>query len=167
MSGRVGRAGASGGHPALRRLLAAALLIAACVGACVAVPAVLDGPHAGAVEKLRLALTFGDAGSASVPGTDEQLPEGFQEEVLSLEGRKDVRVGAGGQVVGFVERADPQEAFAALSAELEAGGWAAIDSGRDDCGSFVKGGGRFAWVFVSCVRVGEATSVVVSTVAAG
>ena len=90
------------------------------------------------------------------------LPEGFQEEVLRLEGREDVRVAAQGPVVGFVERSDAPSAFAALSAELEAAGWASVDSGRDDCGSFVKEEGRFTWLFVSCVWSGEATSVVIT-----
>lgn len=149
--------------PVLRRVLKAAAFIAAVVFACVAVEFALDVPHEGVAEKLRIA-TASEGASSEAVASDALglLPEGFQEEVLRLEDREDVRVAAQGPVVGFVERSDAPSAFAALSAELEAAGWASVDSGRDDCGSFVKEEGRFTWLFVSCVWSGEATSVVIT-----
>lgn len=148
--------------PAPRRVLKAAAFIAAVVVACVAVEFALDAPHEGVAEKLRIAADSGGASEAAASDALGLLPEGFQEEVLRLEDREDVRVAAQGPVVGFVERSDAPSAFAALSAELEAAGWASVDSGRDDCGSFVKEEGRFTWLFVSCVWSGEATSVVIT-----
>lgn len=149
--------------PAPRRVLKAAAFIAAVVVACVAVEFALDAPHEGVAEKLRIAADSEGASSESAASDAlGLLPEGFQEEVLRLEGREDVRVAAQGPVVGFVERSDAPSAFAALSAELEAAGWASVNSGRDDCGSFVKEEGRFTWLFVSCVWSGEATSVVIT-----
>lgn len=145
-----------------RRVLKAAAFIAAVVVACVAVEFALDAPHEGVAEKLRIAADSGGASEAVASDALGLLPEGFQEEVLRLEDREDVRVAAQGPVVGFVERSDAPSAFAALSAELEAAGWASVDSGRDDCGSFVKEEGRFTWLFVSCVWSGEATSVVIT-----
>ena len=149
--------------PVLRRVLKAAAFIAAVVFACVAVEFALDVPHEGVAEKLRIAVGSEGASSEAVASDAlGLLPEGFQEEVLRLEDREDVRVAAQGPVVGFVERSDAPSAFAALSAELEAAGWASVDSGRDDCGSFVKEEGRFTWLFISCVWSGEATSVVIT-----
>lgn len=148
--------------PAPRRVLKAAAFIAAVVVACVAVEFALDAPHEGVAEKLRIAADSGGASEAAASDALGLLPEGFQEEVLRLEDREDVRVAAQGPVVGFVERSDAPSAFVALSAELEAAGWASVDSGRDDCGSFVKEEGRFTWLFVSCVWSGEATSVVIT-----
>lgn len=148
--------------PAPRRVLKAAAFIAAVVVACVAVEFALDAPHEGVAGKLRIAADSEGASEAAASDALGLLPEGFQEEVLRLEDREDVRVAAQGPVVGFVERSDAPSAFAALSAELEAAGWASVDSGRDDCGSFVKEEGRFTWLFVSCVWSGEATSVVIT-----
>lgn len=148
--------------PAPRRVLKAAAFIAAVVVACVAVEFALDAPHEGVAGKLRIAADSEGASEAAASDALGLLPEGFQEEVLRLEDREDVRVAAQGPVVGFVERSDAPSAFAALSAELEAAGWASVDSGRDDCGSFVKEEGRFIWLFVSCVWSGEATSVVIT-----
>lgn len=147
-----------------RRVLKATAVIVACVALCVVVQTALDAPHAGIAEKLEAAT-----GSASTQVEDADalalLPEGFQEEVLPLAGREDVRVSGQGAVVGFLERTGAATAFAALSAELEGAGWTPVQSGRDDCGSFVKDSGRFTWLFVSCVWTGEATSVVVSCAA--
>lgn len=149
--------------PALRRLLNACAIIAGLVVAGMLVQAAIDGSQNGVLEKIDMTMASDDAGfdtgssDASVP-----VPEGFQDEVLSLEGREDVRVGADGAVVGFVDRADTQEAFASLRGELEDAGWTAIGSGRDDCGSFVKDEGRFTWLFARCVPTGSVTSVVIS-----
>lgn len=158
-----GRCTAPRKPPALHRLLKACAIVVGLVIAGVLVQAVIDGSQSGVLEKIDMTMASDDAGfdtgssAASAP-----VPEGFQDEVLSLEGREDVRVGADGTVVGFVDRAGAQEAFASLRGELEDTGWTAIDSGRDDCGSFVKDEGRFTWLFASCVPTGSATSVVIS-----
>lgn len=149
--------------PALRRLLKACAIIAGLAVTGMLVQVAIDGSQSGVLEKIDMTMASDDAGfdtgssDASAP-----VPEGFQDEVLSLEGREDVRVGADGTVVGFVDRADAQAAFASLKGELEETGWTAIGSGRDDCGSFVKDEGRFTWLFASCVPSGSATSVVIS-----
>lgn len=158
-----GRCTAPRKPPALHRLLKACAIVVGLVIAGVLVQAVIDGSQSGVLEKIDMTMASDDAGfdtgssDASVP-----VPEGFQDEVLSLEGREDVRVGADGTVVGFVDRADTQEAFASLRGELEDAGWTAIGSGRDDCGSFVKDEGRFTWLFARCVPTGSVTSVVIS-----
>lgn len=104
------------------------------------------------------------ANMMSSSSQEDDLPPGFEEEVLSLEGFTDVRVGAKGTVVGFSSPDPPAELFAALSSRLEERGWQAVSSGSDVCGSFVKEGGAYSWVMVSCVNAGSVTSVVVQCV---
>lgn len=103
----------------------------------------------------------GDENSTDSRGYEGRLLEGFQEEVVSLGSRSSVRVGAEGSVVGFVEQGLATEAFSALASDLQERSWRTVDSGRSDCGSFVKEEGSFTWLFVNCVQVGEETSVVI------
>ena len=97
----------------------------------------------------------------------EEVPAGFEEEVLSLEGRSEVMAAAGGTVVGFLEDGPADAVFDAIEEDLAARGWAEVESGVAGCASFVKEGGRFTWVFVSCVAVGDTTSVVIQCPSAG
>lgn len=151
---------------AAKRVLKASAFIASCVVICVVVQFAFDASCDGIVEKLRFATASEDVyPDGAVSNELALLPEGFQEEVLPLSGREGVQVGAQGSIVGFIERADAPSAFAALAAELEDAGWTKIESGREDCGSFVKNGGRFTWLFVSCTWSGESTSVVISNAA--
>lgn len=90
-----------------------------------------------------------------------EAPPSFEDEVLSLEGRADVRVDERGGVVGFSVEGRAGEAFAAVSRELEEKGWTGIESGAATCGTFVKDGGAYRWAFTSCVQVGNAACVVV------
>lgn len=91
-----------------------------------------------------------------------EAPVGFEDEVLSLSERSDVRVGADGAVVGFC---CPMSAVAALeevSAELGNRGWTLVESGSDRSATFVKREGRYRWLFVACTEVAGETSVVVT-----
>lgn len=94
-------------------------------------------------------------------GLEGGIPEGFAEEVIPLEGYTDVRVGAAGAVVGFTTAAAPQEAFEAISQTMIARGWTVVSSGSNAVGSFVKAAGFRTWACVTCVQVGDSTSVVV------
>lgn len=116
-----------------------------------------------------------DTGGSSLSATrddgraaaGEEVPAGFEEEVLSLEGRSEVMAAAGGTVVGFLEGGPADAVFDAIEEDLAARGWAEVESGVAGCASFVKEGGRFTWVFVSCVAVGDTTSVVIQCPSAG
>lgn len=148
---------------ALRRFLRATALISCVAIACLLAQAAIDGSHQGVLDEAwRMFFDSDDAEDAVEGALDTPLAlEGFEEEVVPLGGRADVRVGAGGSVVGFSGQADAEREFAMLADELGRRGWTPVDSGRDDCGSFVKKDGKFTWLFVSCVQAGEATSVVV------
>lgn len=115
-----------------------------------------DGSGEGLLEALAALV----APSQGVDAGDE-APEAFQEEVLALSGREDVRVDEDAGIVGFTASGEAEEVFDALSAELEEGGWSGVDSGVAGWGTFVKGEGFYRWVAVACVQVGDAVSVVV------
>lgn len=90
-----------------------------------------------------------------------EAPPSFEDEVLSLEGRADVRVDERGGVVGFSVEGRAGEAFATVTRELEAKGWTGVESGAATCGTFAKDGGAYRWAFASCVQVGSTACVVV------
>lgn len=103
----------------------------------------------------------GVQGDASAGSQASLLPDGFADEVLALEGFDDVRVGAGGSVVGFSLSEGPSEALAFLQRTLTDRGWRAVPAGNATSATFMKEQGRFTWLFVSCIGVGDTTSVVV------
>lgn len=121
-----------------------------------------------AVLAVALALSAADrpgvlreAVRTTVEAGDVGPPEGFEDEALRLEGRLDVRVDERNGVLGFSCSGKVAETLDALEEELSAKGWSGMRSGDEGSGSFVKGSGRYRWMFVSCVGVGETTSVVV------
>lgn len=121
-----------------------------------------SGGEQGASEEVRNAPGDEQGVSSSGQGAlQAQVPEGFEEETVGLAGKSQVRVAAGGSVIGFVEEGDADELFSSLSRELQDKGWREVDSGLGGCGSFVKGSGRFTWLFVSCVQSGDDVSAVI------
>ena len=95
-----------------------------------------------------------------------RLPEGFAQEVVPAEGCAGLRVGAGGSVVGFEVEEEPLQAFDEMACLLGDRGWTAVPSGTGTGGSFVKEAGRYRWAYVSCVKAGDTTRVVVQCAAA-
>ena len=89
------------------------------------------------------------------------LPEGFEEEVLQLDGREDVRVDEGNGLVGFSCRGEVGETLRSIEEDLLMCGWESVGSGSEGWRSFVKDEGRYRWMFVECVDVGDSVSVVV------
>lgn len=104
------------------------------------------------------------AASGTSSSGASSLPEGFSDEVLTVEQYSDVRVGAEGSVVGFSLQAEPAEAFDVLERSLVERGWTVVPSGSGSNGSFVKEEGQFNWLHIACVQVGATTSVVVQCV---
>lgn len=86
--------------------------------------------------------------------------------MVPAEGRAGLRVGAGGSVVGFEAEKGPEQAFDEVRRLLDERGWTAVPSGGRAGGSFVKEAGRYRWAYVSCVKAGDTTSVVVQCAAA-
>lgn len=91
----------------------------------------------------------------------DEVPESFQEEILSLDGFTELRCDLDSGVVGFTAQGEAEEVFEEIEAVLEEGGWTFVESGLEACGTFVKVEGDYQWLFVSCVQVGSSTSVVV------
>lgn len=149
-----------------RRVGKAVAAIAVAAVVCCGIGGVVDAWHGatGAQELVAAAqesLTTQEGSSDRAGDAAAQLPDGFQEEVLDVGSRAELRVGADGSVVGFTEQGNAAEVYSALKQDLEGRSWREAESGRDDCGSFVKDGGSFTWLFVSCVQVGDAASVVI------
>ena len=89
------------------------------------------------------------------------LPPGFESEVIAAVDQQDVRFDEQGRIVGFCVAGIVEEVFFSLADELTGKGWICVESGSASCGSFAKGAGAYRWAFVSCVQVGDSTSVVV------
>ena len=105
-----------------------------------------------------------DALSGDMTGRDAAnvvLPEGFAEELLDVSGLEGLRVSDGGDVVGFLSRDGADGSFAALKGELEARGWAFVESGIENAGSFAKPDGAYRACFLSCTEVAGMTAVVI------
>ena len=142
--------------PARRRRRAVAALALLLV-AVLAVDAVGRAVRPGVLREAAVLAVDGAAASREPP----RLPEGFSQEVVPVEGFAGLRVGAGGSVVGYEVEKDPARAFDEVRSLLDERGWKAVPSGDRAGGSFVKETGRFRWAYVSCVRAGDTTSVVV------
>ena len=158
------RGSARGDARQFRRLFRALAIVVALVLACCAVDAVLRLSQPSAMGDA-LGIWAGAADSpshatASTESAQTGLPEEFESEVLDLSHAEGLRVAAEGTVVGFSLQGDASDAFAQLSAQLQARGWLAVESGRPDCGSFVKGEGAYTWLFASCTQVGDGVSAV-------
>lgn len=104
---------------------------------------------------------LGEVARTTVGQSDAGPPAGFEDEALRLEGRREVRVEERVGVLGFSCSGGVAETLAALEEELCAKGWSGVRSGEEGAESFVKGSGRYRWLFVACAGVGESTSVVV------
>lgn len=148
-----------------RRALRALAIVVALVLACCAADAMLRLSQPSAMgDALGLwagdALSSSDAEALTEPAR-AQLPEGFETEVLDLSQAEGLRVAAEGTVVGFLLQGDASKAFSQMSEQLTSRGWSSVASGRPNCGSFVKSGGDYTWLFVSCTQVGDAVSAVV------
>lgn len=105
-----------------------------------------------------------EAASAAVEESGTDPPQGFEDEALQLDGWEDVRVDRQNGIIGFSWRGSVEEVLASIEEELRGKGWSGVESGNDGQESFVKSSGRYRWMFVSCVRVGAWTSVVVQYV---
>lgn len=152
-----GRRGDRPGVPS-RRLATAVAAIFAFAAACVGVDEAIGAFGQDARADAGLSS---DAGERVRASEEPGVPLGFEEEVLTLEGRSEVMAAADGTVVGFVEDGASSEVFGDIESELGERGWAKVDSGVEGFASFFKSGGKFTWAFVSCVPVGGATSVVI------
>ncbi|MEF9875779.1 MAG: hypothetical protein RRZ85_06160 [Gordonibacter sp.] len=131
-------------------------------------PPVRDGPSAEAPrfeEDVASESGGGERGESAVSNTLSSgalgLPEGFENEVLPVGQLSDLRVNDTGTVVGFSLPAEPVDAFGLLAQSLSDRGWRAVPAGGGSSGTFVKEEGRFIWLYIACVRVGDTTSVVV------
>lgn len=158
-----------------KRLAAAIAIVAAIVVAVPLSDAVLralDAQSAVVVEPVGLnagALLQGDSAedvmtrleeAAAAEGTAGDAPAWFQGEIGFLPGARDVRVGSGGAVVGYIVSGDCGDVLEQLCAHMGKHGWSSVPLGEVCGATFVKEGGTCAWALATCTQVSSSTSVV-------
>lgn len=142
-----------------KRLKRACRVLVLLVGFALVIEGVCRPPQTGVVEEVGRLATVDFVSQER--GAETSVPQTFEDEVLSLAGYHDVHVGAGERVVGFETDGQPDAVFSILSERLANRGWMPVESGLGTGGTFVKRGGVYVWIFVSCMGVGDGTSVVV------
>ena len=88
-----------------------------------------------------------------------ELPEAFDEEI-GLQGDSPLAVSNDGRTIGFTRVGTSAEVMSSIQSDLESKGWVYVASGQDSAATFVKDKGKFRWLAVTCVTVGEEVSVV-------
>lgn len=88
----------------------------------------------------------------------DRLPPSFEERLFELPEHSDLRVDESAGVVGFAMEGGRDDALALIADLMGASGWACFDAGVPGAASFVR---ESEVAFVSCVDVGDATTVVV------
>lgn len=91
---------------------------------------------------------------------EADVPDGFADEVGFLPGARSVRASDGGAVVGYVVDGAADDVMGQLTAQMEGKGWTAVPLGEVEGATFMKSGGAFTWVLVTCTQAGSSTSVV-------
>lgn len=161
------------------RIVKAFAVLVVCVAACFAVQGAIDvqgermareargqfataGQGDGAGDSGESVGSVDLGGSASSGGSEDVHPDpAFEQEALSLEGRDQVRIGASGEVVGYVDERPADQAFAELSETLQGKGWAFVAGETGAYGTFLKDEGTFTWLFVSATQTPLGSSVVI------
>ena len=92
------------------------------------------------------------------------LPDAFSREVWIPDDCRELRVGAGGNVVGFTVGGSSEPVLDMISAKLRSRGWTAVSLGDVQGATFLKQKGFYRWLMVACVEVGDDTSVVMTGV---
>ncbi|MCR2035204.1 hypothetical protein [Adlercreutzia mucosicola] len=131
--------------------------------------AVADAALASSGDDAATAIDRALAGSAFGDGarrTASEAPPWFSEEVLSLEGVRDLRANEDWSVVGFSVSGDLDDALDQIRDQCEERGWTLVESGAVGSFTAVKEGGRVPWLLFSCIAVGEETCVVLQVPAA-
>ena len=91
---------------------------------------------------------------------DAEIPDGFLREIGLPPHCRDVRVDASGQVVGCTVDGAAGTNVKGLELRMRERGGTSVPLGNEEGATFVKEGGDFTWVVVTCTQVGSVTSVV-------
>lgn len=105
-----------------------------------------------------------DEASARLDAELGSVPDGAAGEVGLPENARDIRVSAGGGVVGYVVDCDCDIALESIATRFVADGWAKVDLGGIEGCTFVKEDGSGGWALVTANQVGASTSVVIRSV---
>ena len=114
-----------------------------------------DGDLAGFAERLQ----------AKTASEDAQPPAAFAREVGLPADCRNVHVDASGTVVGCTVAGTAEDAAAGVRERMTSLGWAEVGLGAVEGATYVKEGGTYSWVLVTCTQVGDATTIVYRCVA--
>lgn len=110
---------------------------------------------------------FDGCAAAGVATADTgEPPPWFAEEVLDVDGARNLRANEDWSVAGFEVAGDLSSVMGNLSVQLEGRGWVIVESGAPGVLSGVKEKGVCQWLWLGGTSTGEETSVVVQTAAA-
>lgn len=97
---------------------------------------------------------------ADARGFVRAVPEAFAREAFGIGGFDEALASEDGTIVGMVGEGRADETFIRLSSELADKGWTPVESGQAHVGTFVKTGGAYGWLLLSCSEAGGLVSVV-------
>ena len=93
-----------------------------------------------------------------------ELPASMKMEIIDLSNKSDIRLNATEDVLSYVENLDAEKAFSNLKEKLINKGWTYIESNSDVIGSFIKKGGIYNWLSVSCIEQGQQSIIVIQMI---
>lgn len=88
------------------------------------------------------------------------VPSWFETELFSVDAAE-CFAGADETVWGFIVGGGSAACFADVCSQMEERGWSRVESGLEDCVSFVREEGEARWALVSCSSAGGSTTIVV------
>lgn len=91
-----------------------------------------------------------------------EVPAWFSSEVLEVNSYQDVLLANDGKLVSFTSSKDLSTLSQHLQDELEQHGWTVVESGVEQCWTFIKESGTVTWGCVQIASVPEGNAVVVS-----
>ena len=94
----------------------------------------------------------------------KMLPDGFEDELFSSDGWREVRTAGNGTVVGLVKDGDAAEAVAQARQSMEDNGWTVAEGSAPERVTLVKETGAHRWAFVSGTNVAQSASVVIALI---
>lgn len=156
----------NGGQPSQKRFGHACLVVGALI-AIVAISGLVEDPLSSALidspndrkdPQVSFVAIFDNQ---AFQDSSDCLPPGFEEEVFASDCFLGVQVSETKNVIAFLDEENPSVSFAMCSSLLEEKGWTKIEGGQAHMASFVKKGGEYTWLFLSCAPVGGETSVLV------
>ncbi|MGI6105808.1 MAG: hypothetical protein ACOYD7_06450 [Raoultibacter sp.] len=123
-----------------------------------AIPHTRSAESVSPIDEVSLEVIMSEVGLDGMRG---KVSAEFTEEVLDLSHYSELYVSETESVISFLTSESPESLFAGCTEELCAKGWTRVESGQATASSFVKGEGRYTWLFLDCASIGNDTSALI------